>query len=352
MDSRRETGVWAALGLLALGCGSTRSSAPTPAPRPVASPKAVTSAAIRITELSTGARRIEVPDQRQYWRNGGFVALDPTIRISQPSGSSSNIIVYFKAPEGIGAARVDGRLSLLLPPGSEADRVTFFRAGPKGQTVADVRGGRIDEQGRNWFHVFRPTSGAAHASLVGFEWLVDDPQQAREAKKLLMDHVRHTPRAMRKAVPDESYATRFSRLNDCKACHFPDKAPAADPDQWLPLWPTDRAGWYVPLGVLLTRAPLSTTSSFHDPNHDDPFVTKQCKSGPPNTLSDDATRWFRCSDGSVPFAERDVARALVEGDAYAVRLCRSRRYFYDRMTPQARALFGEAFAECEAAKKP
>ena len=47
-----------------------------------------------------------------------------------------------------------------------------------------------------------------------------------------------------------------------------------------------------------------------------------------------------------------VARALVEGDAYAARICRSRRYFYDRMTPQARALFGEAFAECEAAKKP
>jgi hypothetical protein len=216
-----------------------------------------------------------------------------------------------------------------------------------GRTVADVRGSRIDAQGREWFHVYRPTGPEPQSPLVGYEWLRGDVAQRREATTLLVEHVSATPSPLTRGKPGAGYVSFFSRMNACERCHFSNKAAGTDPDDWLPLWPTDEIGWYVPLAVMLPRLALSTTPRWHDPNVDDTLVERSCTSGNAREKSRPAGSWFRCDDGSVPHGSRDIPLGLELGDAYTRAVCRSRSYVYERMDSHARSVFTDAMAPCD-----
>jgi hypothetical protein len=213
-------------------------------------------------------------------------------------------------------------------------------------TVSDVRGSRIDEKGREWFHVYRPVSGAPNAPLVGYEWLRDDPAQRAEATALLVEHVRTTPRPFANRPPSSGYIRFFSRMNACESCHFANKAAGTDPDDWLPLWPTDQIGWYVPQAVMLSALALSSTPSWHDPNAEDDLVASRCRSGAAARRRGTVRRWFQCDDGSVPNGIRDIIGGLADGDTYTRAVCRSRRYIFDRMSPEAKRAFAAAMDPC------
>lgn len=331
--------------LVVAGC------APAPVEAPARSPKrapAVTPA--RVETLSSGARRIHIDDPGAYWKDGGFVELAPPVRLAISAHGRPHVAVLLKLPDSPPVRAHEladpARATLVFPPGSEADRVSSKRyAG--GLTVADVRGSRIDEDGREWFHVYRPASPEPNAPLVGFEWLRDDPAQRQEATRLLVEHVRSTAPALATRTPSDDSVAFFSRMNACERCHFPNKAAGVDPDDALPLWPTDQIGWYVPLAVMLPELALSTTPRWHDPNVDDVLVARRCANGNATQRRRAAGSWFRCDDGSVPHGSRDIPLGLELDDAYTRAVCRSRSYVYERMDREAQLVFMDAMTPCD-----
>ena len=276
------------------------------------------------------------------------------MRVSLPA-RQHRVAVYLRLPTAgtIGVTVGDDGVSrLILPPGSEADRVTRVPLGGPhpGFTVADVRGASLDEQGREHFHVYRPVHGGAHAPLVGYQWLRNDEAQRSRAHQLIVEHVRATPRAGASRPPSGHYLDRFTRLMHCEGCHQPNKAAELAPTSRLPLWPTDAQGWYVPLAVMRLRGELSTTAQFHDPNAGDPFVTARCGvHGERNAIERQAgaVRWYQCENGTVPYGVRAIRRAVAQHHVYSVAVCRSRRWLYARMDAAAKAAFANAIIGCE-----
>ena len=335
-------------------------STPTAAKRSAAADPSVGRASaaaampMEATRLGTGVRRIVINKPSAYWQARGFRRLAPTIRPSLPA-RQHDVAVFLRLPAS-GFIRVargeDGVLRLSLPPGSEADRVTRVplrnaKGAFSGEyTVADVRGGRLDEAGREHFHVYRPAHGAPHAPLVGYEWLRSDGAQRKVAHERTIEHVRTTPRASATAPPSANYLGHFTRLMNCEQCHQPNKAAEVDPHSNLPLWPTDAQGWYVPLAVMRAGGELSTTADFHDPNAGDPFVQARCGEADAASRARGKVRWYECAEGSMPYGVRDVAAALAKGDMYSIQVCFSRRWLFSRMDAAAQAAFAEAMAPC------
>lgn len=317
---------------------------------PSAPPREAPEPSTRIETLESGARRLYIEDPATYWERNDFATLAPTVRLAISAVGRPHVTVRLKLPDGsvVKAKRLEaqGRHTLVFPPGTVADRVSMMRYSG-GLTVADVRGSRIDDQGREWFHVYRPSGAKPNSALIGYEWLRDDPAQREEATTLLVEQVRTTPRPFRRVRPSRGYVRFFARMNECESCHFADKAAGDDPDDWLPLWPTDHVGWYVPMAVMLPELALSTTPTWHDPNVDDDLVSTRCRTGPARTRTRRAGSWFRCDDGSVPHGVRDFARGLERNDAYTAEVCRSRRLIYRHMDAEAKAAFAVVMAQCE-----
>jgi hypothetical protein len=292
-------------------------------------------------------RRIDIADPAHYWRDNGFVALSPAIRVSVSPGAET--VVYLKIGAGGPIATRylpdQRRYSLSLPPGSAADRVSFATDRAGHRTIDDVRGTRWDTTGE-YFHVYRPVSGGIDAALAGYEWRRGDAAQERAATALLTDLITSTPAPFGERPADAEDVERFRALNRCQLCHVADKPQARSSDEALPPWATDGNGLYVPPAVLGDEAPLSDTDFFDDPNAGDRFVAARCASVPATLQGRSGDHWYRCADGSLPVGRRDVAAGRAVGDPYAARLCASRRYLYGRLDVLGREAFAAAFAAC------
>lgn len=293
-------------------------------------------------------QRIDIADPQRYWRDNGFVELTPAIRVSTAPGWRT--LVYLRIPEGgrISARFLDDqeRPTLLMPPGSASDRVSLTSDETGQWTVDDVRGTRWGPDGREYFHVYRPTGVQAGAPLTGWEWPRDDPHRANAANALLTQFVRDTPQPFSGLLPSFGEVWRFRALNQCQQCHVADKPAARLDGGRLPSWATDASGLYVPLAVLADRAPLSTTPMFSDPNAGAAFVAARCGDQPASQHIGRRSRWFGCPDDTVPMGVFDLEAARQAGDPHAERLCQSRRYLYDRMDDAARLAFARAFRAC------
>jgi len=263
-----------------------------------------------------------------------------------------HLTVWLHVPDGgrIGVARADGRATLVYPAGTIADRVEMREpAGVDGEhafRVIDVRGTRIAEDGE-YFHCLQP-SAAEEPPLVGFEWRRGDDDAERRAT----DGIAELVRARLTGADDEarrSAAERFRRLNRCASCHDHDRPERTRVSEGGPRRATDRAGFYVVLGVLGDAAPLETHRP-RDLNAGDPYVTVSCGASAARLdagASGAATgAAYTCPDGRVPVARFDVARALAAGQRHAVEVCRSRRYLYEHMDGAARDAFAPAFEAC------
>ena len=162
---------------------------------------------------------LRIADPRRYWRQHGFKLMSPAIRVSVAAHTGARTQVFLRiGPEGDVRLRSTDGAALTYPPGSEADRVSYVRyrsSGGLGYTIDDVRGTRWDEQGREWFHVYRASGPEPHAPLIGYEWLRDDNRAAREATRRLAQIVDSTllPNALVNAYSTReiAYTLRPSR---------------------------------------------------------------------------------------------------------------------------------------------
>lgn len=143
-----------------------------------------------------------------YWARAGYAAMVPSIHLPTTHNRDDLIQVWLKVPENaaIDARRAadEDRWQLVLPPGTAADRVEYYRIGghvpgdatlyrdsaatdPADWTVADVRGTRVPGYGTQRFHVYRPVSGRHHAPLTGWSWPRGAPAAQQQATDALLE---------------------------------------------------------------------------------------------------------------------------------------------------------------------
>jgi hypothetical protein len=293
---------------------------------------------------------LSIADPQMHWAGGGFVEMVPPIRLPTSLGGYDHITVWLRVPDGR-PVRVehDGeRLTLVYPPGTVADRVEMREPshidGAHAWRVTDVRGTRLDDDGRERFHVLQAAARDG-LSLAGFEWRRDDPSGVRAANAGLEELLR---RGRLRDVDERKRAQaidRLLRLNDCQPCHEHDRSERTRYTEGGPRRATDRAGFYVILSVLADAAPLENHRP-REANVDDPFVTVSCGEDEASLVTTDTGPRYTCPDDRVPFARMDVARALAAGQPHAGAVCSSRRYLHEHMDDEARAAFAPSFAEC------
>lgn len=289
------------------------------------------------------AKRIEVP--QTHWRDHGFVKMVPPVRLPSDQRERDRIQVWLKVGEGKITAREldDGRVLLSYPAGTVADRVESM-----GDVVIDVRGTTLERDDVELFHVY-VAEGEAPSPLVGWEWRRGDFDAEASATRALLAQLRKTRRTMRgEPVPSEQQhqasLLSYERNNNCGACHAHERPLVTSGDTVHR--PTDSAGFFVPLSVLAPAVPLERHRPW-DMNVDDPFLSLSCPSGgAPRLVTRGPARQFTCATFEVPMGSLDVPRALAAGDKRTEEMCESRRYLYEHMDSDARALFAPAFAAC------
>ncbi len=252
-----------------------------------------------------GARERSMVNPLQ--RDAGAIEIVPAVHFPQPADGS--VRVWLSLPEGstLGVEEgADGRLGFTYPPGTVADRVEILGQGDE-QRVVDIRGTSIDDDGRAWHHVYRPTRRNPRAPLVGAEWLADDPALQARGSALLLSQ-------LREGGVTGDLGGIAAKL-DCDGCHRegrPDNARVGE--YGLVARGTDGAGFFTPSTLLARDVPLERYGAV-DPNRGDRFVVARCADGSPQAARGG------CADGSVPRASLTLEAALAAGDAHALAHC-------------------------------
>jgi hypothetical protein len=366
------------LALLALVCGDARSDGVTDLP-PNQVPNPVPDHVME--------RRID--DPLGWWQRQGFAAMVPSIHLPTTHDGDDLIQVWLSIPNG---ARIDAerlrdsgrepaRWSLVLPPGTRADRAEYSRVeGPGARqatqfvdgpgvsesdwTLMDVRGTRVLADGTQEFHVLRPINGEVHAPLRGWAWRRGDLGARREATERLIALAREARRPIDRDPMDSEGLAALRRLNDCARCHQPrmPRVSRADAGGERSIErASDNLGFFV-ITTVLSDSGVVADHRPDDLNHEDPFVQVRCGDQPARLTGKDNYERFTCpdapagqapdrapdqaSDQGVPVGYRDVAAGLAAGHPYTRRLCESRRWLAERMTSRAREAYREALAAC------
>lgn len=318
------------------------------------------------TAGSSSMATLHIPSPLNFWPNHGFAQMTPSIHLPTTHSADDLIVVWLYVPPNkeIDARYLDeqSRWSLVFPAGTRSDRVEYKHiAGSEPQsanmyfpddpsqrenwTILDVRGTEILAEGQR-FHVFRPDSSNPHASLTGWSWLRSDGDGQKEATTRLLEHAARTPRPGGRAPLDPGARRMLAHLNDCAHCHIPSMPRRTWKDSDIGIKrATDAHGFFVPQAVLLDDSIIAD----HRPrelNSEDPFVKVHCGEDPARLVRDDDGKHFVCDNERVPIAHRDVAAALAARQPYTLRVCKSRRWLYERMTARARNAFAPAFRRC------
>lgn len=282
---------------------------------------------------------LRMPNDRDYWKNNGFVEMVAPLRLPSNRQGTDIIQVWLKLPEigRITAFRVndsqEDRYTLVFPPGTVADRVEFdspiFGVG-------DVRGARIDANGNSIFHVFERAPSFDYHQLVGYEWQRKDDLADVAAGEALV--------ALFYPNANEAIRNQFRQLNHCGACHL-QNAPApvsfASPFRYM----SDAEGFFQPISVLQTEMTVRNHRPA-DLNSNDRFITVYCGTQPIRAKWNEWAIWYECPQGQVPVGKLNMAAALQARDPHALQVCQSRAYLFKHMDEKARAAFAPAFAEC------
>jgi len=278
---------------------------------------------------------VDIAGADDYFAKNGYVELVPPVRLPTDADGRTRIAVWLKLPKR-GSIELDAAGRLRMPDGAVAERVESV-----GDRVIDVRGTRFDDDGKEWFHVYR----RAGDRLVGVEWPRDDAGAEKRARARIEELVRDSETADGGAR--ETSIARWRALEDCAACHQKDRDEATLVGA-LPNRATDGSGLFVPATVLSDAAPLERHRP-RDLNIEDHDIRITCARGAAMIAADkEGGRQPRCTDGGVPRATLDVASALAAGDKHAQQMCASRRWLASRLTDKARARFAAAVAECPA----
>lgn len=187
-----------------------------------------------------GEPLLELP--ADTWEGAGWFALRAFLPHPVPEPGRDEVAVYVRTPEGTTLhteVLSDGRVGLVFPPGSEADRVAR-----RDGRVVDVRGDRIAPDGARWHHVYQRLGG----ELRGVAWPAGDGEAAgRALAKMVGDFAAHRA---------PSWEARFLEKADCDGCHQIDRPQNRRPgEHGLVNRGTDRQGWFTPAAVLALELP-------------------------------------------------------------------------------------------------
>ncbi len=310
-----------------------------------------------------GVTQLTIRSPIGYWQRERFTRLLPPVRLPSSSAKIEQIEIWIRIPDGakIGVetapavAGDDGEATPMLrfPPGTVVDRVEYAGEGTR-RFVADVRGTRFGDDGRERFRVLRPERPGPGGRLRGFEWDRGDEAQQREVTEALLDFVGQTkPFTAMEAGKRERALTRLRKINDCAGCH----AAMRPANQRLGEHGranrrTDASGMYTPQTVLEDAAP---TESYRprDPNVGDPFISIRCPDGAaaeraPAKAPGEPPGHARCPGGQVPVASYALTAALAAGAPRARAVCDAREYLYRHLDEAARAVFEDALQPCRA----
>lgn len=282
---------------------------------------------------------LSLPNDQSYWQKAGYAKMVGPLHLPTNAEQTDVIQVWLKLPEGakVSAQRIfdsrESRFTLVYPAGTIASRVEFQS---DGASVGDVRGARIDQDGKTIFHVYEPSPLASPGEIVGYEWpRQDDAADAAAGQRLA--HL-YFPRG------DEPRLPGFLKHNRCLGCHqenAPSPAVITSPLQYQ----SDSRGFLQTPSVLSDEITVRNHREW-DLNADDRFVTVTCSGQPVKAVTRAGMRGYACPNGVAPMGRLDVAAALAAGEQHAKDLCASRRYLFDHMDDGARAAFAPAFTEC------
>lgn len=294
---------------------------------------------------------VRIPNQLSYWPQHGFVDMVPPVRLPTDKSIHEYIMVWLHIPAGekisVRWLPNQKRYTLKFPPGTVADRVdggddqkqAMFTV----NGISDVRGARIDAEGRTWWHVYEPVPGESSNWLNGFEWLRTNAHGDNLAADRLINL--YYPGTPAKA---KSEMAMFRKLNQCGACHqlnrpIPEttvsKYGFSNPE-------TGADGFFQPITVLTDTMTVVNIRPW-DLNAGDPYITVWCGNHKAKlNTKGDSDRWYICADHRVPVGKLDMVAALQHKDSHALKVCASREYLYEHMTAKGRKDFARYFAEC------
>ncbi len=290
------------------------------------------------------------PNRVSYWQQSGFVEMVPPVRLPTDKSIHEFIMVWLRIPAGkkvsVQWLADEKRYTLKFPPGTVADRIDGGEHAKQAMFtvdgIADVRGARIDADGRTWWHVYEPVPGESSKWLRGFSWLRAGPVGDSLAGDSLV--ALYYPGAPPRAKTEMA---TFRRLNQCTACHQKNRPiPTTATGNGRAKPETDADGFYQPITVLSDTMTLVNIRPW-DLNADDPYITVRCgKDKAELTTKGGFYRRYICADHVVPVGTLDMAAALEHKDPHALEVCAARKYLYEHMTAEDRKLFAPAFAEC------
>ncbi len=281
---------------------------------------------------------LTIPNQIDYWKNSGFVEMVGPLRLPTDETQSDQIHVWIKIPEDqkVRVQKIndslENRYTLLFPPGTIADRVEFDTRYPG---VGDVRGARLDSQGKSIFHVYETVEGGDQRILQGYEWQrQDDAADVRAGNALVQ--------LFRFSNPQDR--DNFIGHNHCAQCHT-ENSPSPLTLNSISLYQTDSHGFFQPTTVLKDEMTVRHHRNW-DLNSTDPFISVWCGNNQIKVTSEPGSRYYRCPNNQSPIGKLDLVAALKKNDAHALQVCASRSYLYQHMDDGAKAAYAASYQEC------
>lgn len=276
----------------------------------------------------------------------GYVQMVPPVHLPSSSPERDQVEIWVKLPEGPSIdVQIDakGRPTLRFGPGTQADRVEFAGRGDM-RRIVDIRGTRIEPDGRQTFYVYRPTAPNPRAPLFGVQWARDDAAAHEAATERLVATLAQMPPATAMApAARQRFFDGVRVRNGCAGCHA-----LARPDNETPGEHgvvdrgTDLSGFFTPQTVLWDEVMLEAYSA-HDRSWGDPALEIRCGDQPVEAPQAGARR---CPDGSIARgrlrwdAQEPVARA------HLAEVCESRKIVLAHMTPKNRVRMSPAEGPC------
>lgn len=314
-----------------MGCGRARTGARGAALR------AVVGAATAAMAMASGCgdatvRPVDLDDPLHHFAR---TAQPIAVPLSVPQPADGDVTVWLALPAAGTPHRVeapDGRTVLAYPPGTVADRVEAAGHGAA-RRIVDVRGTRIDADGRRWHHVYRATRRDPDAALIGVEWPAGDAAAQAAAADALI--ARLTAAGVTGAGVSDAVRAKL----DCDACHQvlrPDGVALGE--HGVVARGTDAAGWFTPSAALDPEAygPIEAYGA-RNPASTDPFVEVTCPNDqPPDVFAGRPV----CPDRAVPVGRLRLAEALAARDDHAEAVCRTHAWLVDALGAAPTAVCG------------
>jgi len=294
-----------------------------------------------------GVTDLRIEDPLAYHQAEGFTPLVPPAHLPSSSPERDQVEIWVRLPDGATIdAQLDpaGRPTLEFPPGTRADRVEFAGRGDA-RRIVDIRGTRLEDDGRQVFYVLRPTGSTPRSPLFGVEWARDDAAAHEAATDRLVAKLAEVPAWA--SMPADRRRRQLDGVrakNRCAGCHA-----LGRPDNTVPREHgivdrgTDRSGFHTPQTVLRDEVALEAYGG-HDRSWSDPSLEIRCGGEP---LAQPAPGARRCPDGSIATARLRWDAREPAAKAHLEQVCESRRFLLAHMTPENRAKMARAAGPCQ-----